>query len=68
MKVQANWLLLDLIMLSAKYHDIGRKTDTYEEHAEASSKIAIEKNCAGKVFDGIKANKIDREKILDWLK
>lgn len=34
---------LDLIMLSAKYHDIGRKTDAYEEHAEPSSKIAIEK-------------------------
>lgn len=34
---------LDLIMLSAKYHDIGRKTDAYEKHAEASSKIAIEK-------------------------
>jgi hypothetical protein len=34
---------LDLIMLSAKYHDIGRKTDAYEEHAESSSKIAIEK-------------------------
>ena len=34
---------LDLITLSAKYHDIGRKTDAYEEHAEASSKIAIEK-------------------------
>ena len=34
---------LDLIMLSAKYHDIGRKTDAYEEHAEASSKIAVEK-------------------------
>ena len=34
---------LDLIMLSAKYHDIGRKTDAYEEHAEASAKIAIEK-------------------------
>ena len=34
---------LDLIMLSAKYHDIGRKTDAYEEHAEASSKITIEK-------------------------
>ena len=34
---------LDLIMLAAKYHDIGRKTDAYEEHAEASSKIAIEK-------------------------
>ncbi len=32
------------------------------------AKITIEKNCAGKVFDGIKANKIDREKILDWLK
>ena len=34
---------LDLIMLAAKYHDIGRKTDAYEEHAEASSKIVIEK-------------------------
>ena len=34
---------LDLIMLSAKYHDIGRKTDAYEEHAELSAKIAIEK-------------------------
>ena len=34
---------LDLIMLAAKYHDIGRETDAYEEHAEASSKIAIEK-------------------------
>lgn len=34
---------LDLIMLSAKYHDIGRKTDAYEEHAEASAKIVIEK-------------------------
>lgn len=34
---------LDLIMLSAKYHDIGRKTDTYEEHAEASSEIAVDK-------------------------
>lgn len=34
---------LDLIMLSAKYHDIGRKSDAYEEHAEVSSKIAIEK-------------------------
>lgn len=34
---------LDLIILSAKYHDIGRKTDAYEEHAEASAKIAIEK-------------------------
>ena len=34
---------LDLIMLSAKYHDIGRKTDAYEEHAEASAKIAVEK-------------------------
>ena len=34
---------LNLIMLSAKYHDIGRKTDAYEEHAEASAKIAIEK-------------------------
>lgn len=34
---------LDLIMLSAKYHDIGRKTDAFENHAEASAKIAIEK-------------------------
>ena len=34
---------LDLIMLSAKYHDIGRKTDAYEEHAKTSAKIAIEK-------------------------
>lgn len=34
---------LDLIMLSAKYHDIGRKTDAYEEHAEVSAKITIEK-------------------------
>lgn len=34
---------LDLIMLSAKYHDIGRKTDAHEEHAELSAKIAIEK-------------------------
>lgn len=34
---------LDLIMLSAKYHDIGRKTDAHEEHAKASAKIAIEK-------------------------
>lgn len=34
---------LELIMLSAKYHDIGRKTDAHEEHAEASAKIAIEK-------------------------
>lgn len=34
---------LELIMLSAKYHDIGRKTDVHEEHAEASAKIAIEK-------------------------
>lgn len=34
---------LDLIMLSAKYHDICRKTDAYEEHAESSAKIAIDK-------------------------
>lgn len=34
---------LDLILLSAKYHDIGRKTDAYEEHAVASAKIALEK-------------------------
>lgn len=34
---------LDLIMISAKYHDIGRKTDAYEKHAEESAKIAIEK-------------------------
>lgn len=34
---------LELIMLSAKYHDVGRKTDAYEEHAESSAKIAVEK-------------------------
>lgn len=34
---------LDLIMLSAKYHDIGRKTDAYQEHGEASAKIAMNK-------------------------
>ncbi len=34
---------LDLLLLSAKYHDIGRKTDAYEEHAESSAKIAIDK-------------------------
>lgn len=34
---------LKLIMLSAKYHDIGRKTDAYEEHAESSAQIAVEK-------------------------
>lgn len=34
---------LDLIMLSAKYHDIGRKTDAHEEHAKLSAKIAVEK-------------------------
>jgi HD-GYP domain-containing protein (c-di-GMP phosphodiesterase class II) len=34
---------LDLLMLSAKYHDIGRMTDAHEEHAMASAKIAIEK-------------------------
>ena len=34
---------LDLIMLAAKYHDIGRKTDAHEEHAEESSKIAVDK-------------------------
>lgn len=34
---------LELIMLSAKYHDIGRKTDAYEEHAESSAQIAVEK-------------------------
>ena len=34
---------LDLLMISAKYHDIGRKTDAFEEHAESSSKIAAEK-------------------------
>lgn len=34
---------LELIMLSAKYHDIGRKTDACEEHAEASAKFAIDK-------------------------
>ena len=34
---------LKLIMLAAKYHDVGRKTDAYEEHAESSAKIAVEK-------------------------
>jgi len=34
---------LDLLMVSAKYHDIGRKTDAYGEHAESSKTIAIEK-------------------------
>lgn len=34
---------LELIMLSAKYHDIGRKTDAYEKHAESSAQIAVEK-------------------------
>ena len=34
---------LDLIMLSAKYHDIGRKTDAHEEHSKSSAKIAFEK-------------------------
>ena len=34
---------LDLLMLSAKYHDVGRVTDAYENHAEAGSKIATEK-------------------------
>lgn len=34
---------LDLIMLSAKYHDIGRETDAREDHALTSAKIAVEK-------------------------
>ncbi|MEE3342577.1 MAG: HD domain-containing protein [Bacilli bacterium] len=34
---------LDLIMLAAKYHDIGRKTEAHEEHAEPSARIADEK-------------------------
>lgn len=34
---------LDLILLSAKYHDAGRKTDAHEEHAEESSEIAVDK-------------------------
>lgn len=34
---------LELIMLSAKYHDIGRKTDAYEEHATLSKEIALAK-------------------------
>ena len=34
---------LDLIMLSAKYHDIGRSIDASEEHAESSARIAVEK-------------------------
>ena len=32
-----------LIMKAAKYHDVGRKTDAYEEHAKASAEIAKEK-------------------------
>lgn len=34
---------LDLIMLSAKYHDVGRKTDAHEDHAKSSANIAVEK-------------------------
>ena len=34
---------LNLVLLSAKYHDIGRKTDAYEEHAESSARIAEDK-------------------------
>lgn len=34
---------LNLLMLSAKYHDIGRKTDAYEEHATSSAKIVAER-------------------------
>lgn len=34
---------LDLIMLAAKYHDIGRKTDAYEAHAKAGASIVKEK-------------------------
>ena len=33
---------LELIMVAAKYHDVGRKTDAYENHAEVSAKIAAE--------------------------
>ena len=34
---------LELIMQSAKYHDIGRKTDANEEHASLSAEIAMER-------------------------
>lgn len=34
---------LDLIMISAKYHDVGRKTEYYEDHAGPSAVIAEEK-------------------------
>lgn len=34
---------LILIMKAAKYHDVGRKTDAYEEHAKSSAEIAKEK-------------------------
>ncbi len=31
------------------------------------AKNDIEKNCAGKVFDGLKANRVTKEKISEWL-
>ena len=34
---------LELLLLSAKYHDIGRITDAHEEHSKAGAQIAIEK-------------------------
>ena len=34
---------LELLMIAAKYHDIGRKTDAYESHAGPSAEIALEK-------------------------
>ena len=34
---------LELLMLSAKYHDIGRKTDAHEEHSKVGAQLAIEK-------------------------
>ena len=34
---------LNLVLLAAKYHDVGRKTDAHEEHADASADIAVEK-------------------------
>lgn len=34
---------VDLLMMAAKYHDSGRKTDTNDEHAKAGAEIAREK-------------------------
>ena len=34
---------LELLLVSAKYHDVGRETDAHELHAEPSAKIAAER-------------------------